>query len=381
MVNKSLALLGATGSIGTSTFAVAEEQNIPIVLASADKNHSLLLKYAKQHNIPSLFFTGIEDPALQNKLRTENSERKIYFGEAELLNALANEDYDIALNAIAGSAGLRYSVAILKQNKYLALANKESLVMGGHLLTKMLSDKPIIPVDSELSALFQAIGKHPENEIRFLHITASGGAFRDLPLEDFDKITPQQALKNPNWTMGAKVTLDSATMFNKALEVMEAHWLFNQPYSKIKAVIHPQSIIHSLVEFIDGSFLAQISNPDMKLPILYALSWTQRVQSQLVQTELASLAPLTFREIDPKRYPMFYLGLEAAEAGGIYPTVINSAVEAVSFLFLQNKIPYLKMLDIVKKALEEQPPIPEPDLETILEINQQTYKKVLQQIN
>ncbi len=381
MVNKSLALLGATGSIGTSTFAVAEEQNIPIVLASADKNHSLLLKYAKQHNIPSLFFTGIEDPALQNKLRTENSERKIYFGEAELLNALANEDYDIALNAIAGSAGLRYSVAILKQNKYLALANKESLVMGGHLLTKMLSDKPIIPVDSELSALFQAIGKHPENEIRFLHITASGGAFRDLPLEDFDKITPQQALKNPNWTMGAKVTLDSATMFNKALEVMEAHWLFNQPYSKIKAVIHPQSIIHSLVEFIDGSFLAQISNPDMKLPILYALSWTQRVQSQLVQTELASLAPLTFREIDPKRYPMFYLGLEAAEAGGIYPTVINSAVEAASFLFLQNKIPYLKMLDIVKKALEEQPPIPEPDLETILEINQQTYKKVLQQIN
>jgi len=178
--------------------------------------------------------------------------------------------------------------------------------------------------------------------------------------------------------MGAKVTLDSATMFNKALEVMEAHWLFKQPYSKINAVIHPQSIIHSLVEFIDGSFLAQMSKPDMKLPILYALSWKKRVKSQLVKTDLLSLPPLTFREIEPKRYPLFYLGLEAANAGGIYPTVINAAVEAASFLFLQNKIPYLQMTDLVKKALDEQEPISEPELETIMEINQQTYQKVLQ---
>jgi 1-deoxy-D-xylulose-5-phosphate reductoisomerase len=179
--------------------------------------------------------------------------------------------------------------------------------------------------------------------------------------------------------MGTKVTLDSATMFNKALEAMETHWLFNQPYSKIKAVIHPQSIIHSLVEFIDGSFLAQMSMPDMKLPILYALSYPQRVQSQLVETDLMSLPPLTFQEIDPQRYPLFYLGLETAKAGGIYPTVINSAVEAVSVLFLQNKIPYLKMFDLVKKALDEQEPILDPDLETILQINAQTYQKVLQQ--
>lgn len=380
MVKKSIALLGATGSIGTSTLAVAEEQNIPIVLASAHKNYPLLLNLAQKHKIPCLIFTGIEDPVLQSKLKTDNSAFKIYFGENELIKALANENYDIALNAIAGSAGLRYSFAILKRHKYLALANKESLVMGGHLLTKMLSDKPILPVDSELSALFQAIGKHPAHEIRQLHLTASGGIFRDLPLEDFAKITPQQALKNPNWTMGAKVTLDSATMFNKALEVMETHWLFNQPYSNIQAVIHPQSLIHSLVEFIDGSFLAQISNPDMKLPILYALSWPQRVQSQLVQTDLTSLAPLTFKEIDPQRYPLFYLGLEVAKTGGIYPTVINSAVEAASFLFLQNKIPYLKMCELVKKALDDQAQISEPDLETIMEINHQTYQKVLQQI-
>ena len=379
MVKKSIALLGATGSIGTSALAVAEEQNVSIVLATAQKNYSSLLQKAYQHHIPCLIFTGIEDKELQTKLKSENPDKRIYFGEAELLKAIANENYDIALNAIAGSAGLRYSYAILQNDKTLALANKESLIMGGHILTKMLAGKPILPVDSELSALFQAIGNHPAEEIRFLHLTASGGIFRDLPFEDFNQISPQQALKNPNWTMGTKVTLDSATMFNKALEAMETHWLFNQPYSKIKAVIHPQSIIHSLVEFIDGSFLAQMSMPDMKLPILYALSYPQRVQSQLVETDLMSLPPLTFQEIDPQRYPLFYLGLETAKAGGIYPTVINSAVEAVSVLFLQNKIPYLKMFDLVKKALDEQEPILDPDLETILQINAQTYQKVLQQ--
>ncbi|OQC07733.1 MAG: 1-deoxy-D-xylulose 5-phosphate reductoisomerase [Candidatus Cloacimonetes bacterium ADurb.Bin089] len=378
MVNKSIALLGATGSIGMSTFAVVEEQKIPVVLATAHKNYNSLLHSAYRYHIPSLFFTGIEDTALQAKLKSENPTINIYFGETELLKAIAEEDYDLALNAIAGSSGLRFSYAILKSKKTLALANKESLVMGGHILTKMLSKKPILPVDSELSALFQAIGKHRSGKIRFLHLTASGGIFRNLPLEDFTKITPQQALINPNWSMGAKVTLDSATMFNKALEVMEAHWLFKQPYSKINAVIHPQSIIHSLVEFIDGSFLAQMSKPDMKLPILYALSWKKRVKSQLVKTDLLSLPPLTFREIEPKRYPLFYLGLEAANAGGIYPTVINAAVEAASFLFLQNKIPYLQMTDLVKKALDEQEPISEPELETIMEINQQTYQKVLQ---
>lgn len=380
MVKKSIALLGATGSIGTSTLAVVEEQKIPVVLATAHKNYTSLLHSAYRHHIPSLFFTGIEDKALQAKLKSENPAINIYFGEKELLKAIEEEDYDIALNAIAGSAGLRYSYAVLKNKKLLALANKESLVMGGHILTKMLSNKQILPVDSELSALFQAIGKHPAEEIKLLHLTASGGIFRNLPLEDFNKITPQQALKNPNWTMGAKVTLDSATMFNKALEVMETHWLFNQPYSKIKAVIHPQSIVHSLVEFIDGSFLAQISKPDMKLPVLYALSYPQRVQSGLVETDLISLPPLTFQDIEPQRYPLFYLGLEAAKAGGIYPTVINSAVEAVSALFLQNKIPYLKMFDLVKKALDEQEPVPNPDMETILQINAQTCQKVLQYV-
>jgi len=232
-------------------------------------------------------------------------------------------------------------------------------------------------VDSEHSAIFQAIGMHPKSEIRKLHITASGGAFRDLPLAEFKNISPQQALKHPNWNMGAKVTLDSATMFNKALEVIEAHWLFGLPYDKISAIMHPQSVIHSLVEFIDGSFLAQLSVPDMKLPILYALSWPQRVDSQLVHTDLAKLSELSFREIEPQRYPLFFLGLEAAKTGGIHPTVMNAAVEAASQLFLRGHTYYLQIPELVENTLNKQVPISHPDLDTIIYVNQETYSQVM----
>jgi len=287
------------------------------------------------------------------------------------------EDYDIALNAIAGSAGLRSTFAILQRGKPLALANKESLVMAGHLIKELKLSQPILPVDSEHSAIFQAIGMHPKSEIRKLHITASGGAFRDLPLAEFKNISPQQALKHPNWNMGAKVTLDSATMFNKALEVIEAHWLFGLPYDKISAIMHPQSVIHSLVEFIDGSFLAQLSVPDMKLPILYALSWPQRVDSQLVHTDLAKLSELSFREIEPQRYPLFFLGLEAAKTGGIHPTVMNAAVEAASQLFLRGHTSYLQIPELVENTLNKQVPISHPDLDTIIHVNQETYSQVM----
>lgn len=378
MVNRSLALLGATGSIGTSALDVATEQGISISLASAHRDYAKLLAIAAKHKIPCLVLTGINEPILQQKLRQDHPKLRIYYGEAELLNALMAEDYDIALNAISGSAGLRSTFAILQRGKPLALANKESLVMAGHLIAKQKLQHPILPVDSEHSAVFQAIGAHPTHEIRTLHLTASGGAFRNLPLEEFQHITPRQALTHPNWQMGAKVTLDSATMFNKALEVIEAHWLFGLPYDQIRAIIHPQSIIHSLVEFIDGSFLAQLSVPDMKLPILYALTWPNRVNSQLVQTDLSKLSELTFREIEPNRYPLFFLGLEAAQAGGIYPTVMNAAVEAASQLFIKGIIPYLQIPEMVKTALDRQTPIPNPDLDTIIRINTETFARVSQ---
>jgi len=377
MVDRKLALLGATGSIGVSSLAVAAEQGITITLASAHLNYTRLLAIAHKHSIPCLVFTGIDQPLLQQKLRQENPGLRIYFGESELLKALMTEDYDIALNAIAGSAGLRSTFAILQRGKPLALANKESLVMAGHLIKELKLSQPILPVDSEHSAIFQAIGMHPKSEIRKLHITASGGAFRDLPLAEFKNISPQQALKHPNWNMGAKVTLDSATMFNKALEVIEAHWLFGLPYDKISAIMHPQSVIHSLVEFIDGSFLAQLSVPDMKLPILYALSWPQRVDSQLVHTDLAKLSELSFREIEPQRYPLFFLGLEAAKTGGIHPTVMNAAVEAASQLFLRGHTSYLQIPELVENTLNKQVPISHPDLDTIIYVNQETYSQVM----
>lgn len=376
-MKRNIALLGATGSIGSSTLEVATEQGISISFASAHTDYSKLLDIAHKYHIPKLVLSGIEDPALLTKLRNENSNLKIYSGEEELLNLLRGEEYDIALNAITGSAGLRSSFAIMERGKPLALANKESLVMAGHLLTKLVKSQPIIPVDSEHSAIFQAIGNHPKTEIKTMHITASGGAFRDLPLSRFPHISPEQALTHPNWNMGAKVTLDSATMFNKALEVIEAHWLFGLPYSQISAIMHPQSIIHSLVEFIDGSFLAQLSTPDMKLPILYALSYPHRVASSLVKTDLSKLSELSFREIEPQRYPLFFLGLEAAKSGGLHPTVMNAAVEAASALFLQGKIAYTDIMWLVYNALDSVPNVPNPDINTIISTNKEVYHRVL----
>ena len=376
-----IALLGATGSIGTSTLAVLREQStqFSLVLASAHSDHAKLLKIAAEFDIPCLAFTGITDPATQAEIRAQAPQRRIVFGEDALIGALAETDYDTGLNAISGSAGLRASFAIAERGKRLALANKESLVMAGHLLLPLIKAKgaELLPVDSEHSAIFQAIGAHPRSEIRKLHITASGGAFRDLPLEDFASITVEQALRHPNWDMGAKVTLDSATMFNKALEVMEAHWLFGLPYERIEAVIHPQSVIHSLVEFVDGSLLAQMSVPDMKLPILYALSYPHRLPSELVQTDLTALPALSFAPIDKERYPLYYLGLEVAQAGGILPTVLNSANEAALRLFQERKIGFTQIHGVCAEAVAGFPNEAEPSLENVIHANTEVYRRII----
>jgi len=376
-----IALLGATGSIGASTLEVVKEQrdHFSLALVSAHVDHRSLGRIAQAFNVPVIVLTGISDPLQQSAIRAEYPDLRVLFGEAELLQALAGEDYDLALNAISGSAGLRSSFATAERGKKLALANKESLVMAGHLLIPLLKEKraQIVPVDSEHSAIFQALGPHPRVEVRKLHLTASGGAFRTLPLEEFAKITPEQALRHPNWDMGAKVTLDSATMFNKALEVMEAHWLFGLPYDKISAVLHPQSVIHSLVEFVDGSFLAQLSSPDMKLPILYALSHPDRFPSQLVQTNLLELGDLNFAPIEPERYPLYYLGLEVAREGGILPTVLNSANEAALQLFQSGKIGFTGIHRVCERAVSAYPNIAAPGLESIIEANQEVRQVIL----
>lgn len=371
--------MGATGSIGSSFWELYKEQNehLELVFAAAHRNYQKLCPLAIKHGVPTLVFTGIDDPGKQSQLRAQYPQLKIWFSEAELLGLLQEADYDIALNAIGGSAGIQATFTTLKRGKKLALANKESLVMGGHLAQKIRRPGQIIPVDSEHSAIFQALGEHPLSEVQKLIITASGGAFRDYPLKDFEFITPAMALKHPNWDMGAKVTLDSATMFNKALEVMEAHWLFEIPFEQIEALIHPQSVIHSLVQFVDGSLLAQISSPDMKLPILYALSYPQRWNSKLVQTDLLSIASLSFEPISAKRYPLYMLGLEVAKAGGILPTVINAAAEAAMQLFLSGRIKFTEIYPVVDKCIQRAKQIPDPDLQEIIQSNKAQYDKIL----
>ena len=380
-----LALLGATGSIGTSTLAVLREQSahLTLSLVSAHTDWQSLLRIAEEFKVKTLVLTGITYPRQQEELRRQLPRHRILYGGDGLLEALREGDYDVALNAVSGSAGLQASFAIAQRGKRLALANKESLVMAGHLLIPLIKETgaKLIPVDSEHSALFQCIGDRPESEIRKVHITASGGAFRDLPLDRFADITPQQALKHPNWNMGAKVTLDSATMFNKALEVMEAHWLFGLPYAKIGALLHPQSVVHSLVEFVDGSFLAQLSAPDMKLPILCALAHPRRLPSQLVQTDLTRLGDLTFGALDPRRYPLFYLGLEVAREGGLLPTALNAANEAALQLFLSGRIAFTDIHRLCAEALEDFANIPSPSLEEIISANRAVFEAVTSRHN
>jgi len=385
LVKRRIALLGATGSIGTSTIDVIREQNtqFEIILATAHQEHDKLLGIAREFSITHLILTGIDDPAKQRMIRDAAAPSTVHFGTDDLINSLHDLDFDIAVNAISGSSGLRSTMVVLQSGKPLALANKESLVMAGHLVKRIRAQTgaPIIPVDSEHSALFQTIGNHPSSEIRTLHITASGGAFLHLPLDQFDAITPQQALKHPNWDMGAKVTLDSATMFNKALEVMEAHWLFDLPYERVNAIIHPQSVIHSMVEFVDGSILAQLSTPDMRLPILFALSYPHRLTSGLVNTDLLSLPNLTFLPIEPERYPLFYLGLEIARMGGIMPTVMNAANEAALELFINGRITFPHIHRVIRDTVSAFSNIPDPDLETILAVNRQVYRQIIDDHN
>ncbi len=378
MAAKRIALLGATGSIGRSTLEVIREHPalFSISIASAHKDYAKLFAIASEFKIPRIVLTGLD----KARVPAAPAGVELYFGEKELIRLLEAEGYDIALNAITGSAGLRATMSVLSRGIDLALANKESLVMAGHLVQELIQrfGAKILPVDSEHSAVFQALGNHSLGEVRNIHLTASGGPFRNLPLEDFASITLAQALKHPNWNMGTKVTLDSATMFNKALEVIEAHWLFNAPYEQIKAVIHPQSVIHSMVEFVDGSFLAQLSEPDMRLPILYALTYPQRLASLLVQTDPLKLSQLSFYEIEPERYPLFYLGVETGKAGGILPTVMNAANEAALKLFLAGDIAFNDIYHLVATTLEGYLNISNPDLETIIRVNNEVYESVLQ---
>lgn len=369
-----IAILGITGSIGDSTCEVIRKNKdrFEVVIASAHSNFSKLMAIQAEFNIPQVIVTG------KGKFPAKDDYAcQIYQSEESLLDLLRSADYDIVINAISGSAGLRSTIIVLEREKKLALANKESLVMAGHLIQKYTKDNPILPIDSEHSAIFQALGNHSPQEVDELIITASGGAFRDRKLDTFSTITSADTLKHPTWDMGAKVTIDSATMMNKGLEVIEAHWLFDIPYKRIKAIIHPQSIIHSLVKFKDGSLLAQMSSPSMQIPILYALTHPEHIAFDNVETDLLKLPDLTFREIDPKRYPLFFLALEVGEEGGIMPTIMNSANEACIALFLKGLIDFRDFYSIISETILVSQQIVEPSLQEIIEINETVYAGII----
>jgi 1-deoxy-D-xylulose-5-phosphate reductoisomerase len=373
---KKIAILGITGSIGLSAVEVVRNHSdsFRIIYASSLNNYEQLLSLAAEFAIPEI---TVVNPSLKKVITDIPAQCQITFGEDKMLEKLADLDIDIVLNAISGSAGLCSTFAVLKRGLKLALANKESLVMAGHLIKKNNVSSEIIPVDSEHSAIFQAIGSHHNNEIDNLILTASGGPFRNLARQDFADITVQDSLNHPIWSMGKKISIDSATMVNKALEVIEAHWLFELPFDQIKVVIHPQSIIHSLVEFIDGSIIAQLSNPNMQLPILYALSYPHRLKSNLNPTNLLQLPPLTFQSVDQDRYPLFHFACKIGREQGILPTVLNAANEAAINLFLNNKIKFTAISPLVQAVVENTCNIADPDLATILETNTAVYEKTL----
>ncbi|HPR17651.1 MAG TPA: 1-deoxy-D-xylulose-5-phosphate reductoisomerase [Candidatus Cloacimonadota bacterium] len=376
---KKIAVLGLTGSVGLSTVEVvrAHPDQFQIVFACSHNNYNQLFRLVEEFAIPEIVLTN---PKLAKQITDFPANCRVSFGMENLIDKLSEIDCDLVLNAITGSAGLQSSITTLQNGIDLALANKESLVMAGHLIKPLLkkSGKKILPVDSEHSAIFQAIGNAPSHQIRNLILTASGGPFRNLPFDKFAEISIADTLNHPTWNMGAKVTIDSATMLNKGLEVIEAHWLFDVEYEQILAVIHPQSIIHSLVEFRDGSILAQMSLPSMQLPILYALSYPERIESNLLKTTIRDLPNISFDQIDAKRYPLYFLARKTGKEGGILPTTMNAANEAAIELFLQHKIAFTDIAKIVQKVIESAENISNPTLAEILENNRETHLKTLQ---
>jgi 1-deoxy-D-xylulose-5-phosphate reductoisomerase len=365
---KNVVLLGSTGSIGTSTVKVAEDLpgEIRLLGLAAGNNAELLLKQTLRQRPEAI---SINDPAKAKELQAAlGVSTKVFSGEEGLLKLATLPGADIVLIAIVGTAGLQPALAAIRAGKDIAVASKEILVMAGEIVMREAQKNGVrvLAVDSEHSAIFQCLDGKPPESVRALWLTASGGPFRTMPKEEFSAITVERALKHPSWVMGRKITIDSATLFNKGLEMIEARWLFNIGMERVKVVVHPQSVVHSMVEFVDGSMLAQLSTPDMCLPIQYALTYPARVRSDRVQTNLAKLGQLTFEEPDVARFPALELAKRAGEEGGTLPAVLNAANEAAVAAFLDRKITFPQISEIVARVMDSHKVVSHPDLKQIL---------------
>ena len=364
---KNITLLGSTGSIGRQTVevALANPDKIKIKALVAHKSDELLEEQIK-HLQPDLAVLSDKEAAARLTSRY-HGRTEILAGEEGVLAAATYAGSDTVLASMVGYAGLRPTLAAINCGKNIALANKETLVAAGSIVMQAVADKGVslTPVDSEHSAIFQALRGGRENEVKRLIITASGGPFRGKKRSELENVTLAQCLNHPNWSMGKKVTLDSSTLANKGLEVMEAHWLFNMPYEKIAVVVHPQSIVHSLVEFCDGSVIAQMGDPDMRLPIQYALSWPERYPYAFDQLDLVKYGTLTFEAPDLEAFPSLAIAIECGKAGGTLPCAFNAANEEAVNAFLEGKIKYLDIPYITASVTQAHHNVLVPTLEDI----------------
>ena len=373
---KKIAILGSTGSIGTQTLDVVRaNEDLEVVGLSAGNNIDKLEEQIREFH-PRLAAVWNEDAARDLAVRVRDLDVKIVSSMDGLLELARMEEADILVTAIVGMIGIRPTMEAIRAGKDIALANKETLVTAGHLIMPLARkmNVQILPVDSEHSAVFQAIHGEKKEQIHKLLITASGGPFRGRKTAELREVTLEDTLKHPNWVMGQKITVDSATLVNKGLEVMEARWLFDVDLDHIQVVVQPQSIIHSMVEFEDGAVIAQLGTPDMRLPIQYALCYPDRRYLAGDRLDFRTLKQITFEEPDMETFKGLPMAIEAAEKGGSMPTVFNAANELAVKKFLQRKIGFLDIYDIIGQSMERHTLVKEPDLDQILEIEKETYQ-------
>ncbi len=353
---KKIVILGSTGSIGRSTLDVvrANPDRLKVVALTGAKNWRLLAEQAREFR-PEFVATACEENLADLRQELANTGIRVGAGPQAMLEAVAVEGANTTVAAIVGAAGLKPVMAAIARRHQICLANKETLVVGGDVVMRAIADAGIdlLPVDSEHSAIFQCLQGAAATPPHRIIITASGGPFRDWPAEKLAEVTVEQALKHPNWNMGGKITIDSATLMNKGLEVIEAHWLFSTSYDQIDVVVHPQSIIHSLVEFSDGSVIAQLGWPDMKLPIQYALTWPERWQAPLAPLDLVKVGSMTFATPRQSDFPCLQLAFAAGRAGGIMPCVLNAANEIAVEAFMQKRICFIDIPAVIEKTLQK----------------------------
>lgn len=369
MDSKLISILGSTGSIGTQTLSIAREyKNIQVKAITANSNIKLLEEQAREFK-PELVAVADEEKAKELKIRLADTNVKVVSGKQGLIEAAVYPSVETVVTAVVGISGLEPTIEAIKAGKDIALANKETLVTGGHIVTALAKEKniSILPVDSEHSAIFQSLMGNNQKEIKRILLTASGGPFYGKKRSELTDICPEDALKHPNWDMGAKVTIDSSTLVNKGLEVIEAKWLFDIDIDKIKVLIHRQSIVHSMVEYVDNGIIAQLGAPDMRLPIQFALTYPNRLPMKENELDFAKFNQLTFDEPDTETFFALELAKKAGREGGSLSTVFNSADEAAVELFLQGKLSYMGISDAIQRAMEDIENIQNPTLEQILQ--------------